>query len=220
MAPRRRRTRRSNNRRASTINCNFFGWYDTSTGYIKNIRADAIGMSTSRPILLKTVTMSFTTVASTATYMVPSNAPAVTLVLADGNGSTVAVSSTVLIPFGMTKSITVRTPRQTLMTVYSGSTTVISVHVSQPAPNTTLSYTGVARMRPSRNLMPYGVKIEDTLARLDERFRLMSVDVQLVSNEARDLAVEEADSSADEFVALDTSAVGCCRCTAENHSQL
>lgn len=220
MAPRRGKRGGRRSRRTYTLNCNFFGWYDTSTGYIKNIRADAIGMSTSRQLLLKSVTMHFSATATTSTYMIPSNAPCVTLLLADGNGSTVATSSTVLIPFGLTKSITVRTPRQTPMTTYGASTTVIAIHVSQPAPNTTLSYSGLARIHPSRNLQPYGVKLEDTIAELNDRFSLMQAEFHDASSclDEELSADNKLENGAFEIVASDQ--LTCCpRCSAERASQ-
>lgn len=168
--PRRRRRGARRRTSGSVILHDFFGWKATDNGNEIRVTASMLSIPSDRPMRPVSVRLEVDSVATTSTYMIPSNSPVLSASLVSATGNVLCFTKPTLIPHGTKTRIFLRAPRTTDFSQYGVNSTVLFLHFSQPAAGTTVSYSGSIGMSYSRHQLARGVKLEQHIEELDRQF--------------------------------------------------
>jgi len=157
------------------MNFDFFGWFATDSGNEKRVTPAQLDLPITRAARPRNVHIEVDAVATTSTYMVPSNSPVVTVSLVAADGDVVAFSKPTLIPHGSKTSINVRAPPSTPYSQYSRAGTLVSIFASQAAAGTTLSFSGFVSMQFSAHSRPSAVKLVQHIENLQAQCSSMTL---------------------------------------------
>jgi len=174
MAPRRRPRRRAR-RSGHTLNFDFYGWISTDSGNQKSITAQQLSIPVTRAGRPLSLRLELDAVATTSTYMVPSNSPILCASILSARGDVVAFTKPTLIPHGSKTTVSLRAPRSTDFSQYSPSGQVIHLYFQQAAQNTTVSYSGSVLMQFTPHQQPYGVKLEEHVETIENMEARMAI---------------------------------------------
>ena len=161
----RRRTRRGRRRGGGEVlSHDFVGW---TTAANKHVTADDLGLFFSRPARVVSARVSWTSTATTSTYMVPSNIPTVCFAILSAGGDVTDFSSPKLAPFGATTTSYQRATNRVEMGQWAHNGAVLQLQHSALANGTTISFCGTVWIHYAPHRIPFGVKATLTDDRLD-----------------------------------------------------